>query len=243
MNISQIFQRFYFPIFLIYIVCSCVVGVVATLLFPTERTNIFWFGLIATELVLVVPFIVAGMFSLQHAPGQIGSRFGAIAPSLLLLSCFYVLAFWVLLFVNLFVTDLGNGFQIIMVILGAGTLVVALLFYLAMAGAEQGTETFSKSEDTPRVLSALIRNAEGNLADNESAKQLKTALGQIRESISYKLPATGNITRNERFLELAAKIRQITDDLRNESNEERFPFFTQELKRLQNAIPLIQAEL
>ncbi|MDR1141628.1 MAG: hypothetical protein LBL62_08045 [Planctomycetaceae bacterium] len=241
MHRTIILRRYYLPVILLYAVIATTILAVGLLLFPEGRTQLFWLSLGIAEFLLTMPFIVVTYLVYPNDQNVYGNRSGAILSILFTGSVAYVTVMFAFLAVNAFVVDLGFAGLSVQVLLTAAFAVFALLLQLAVAGAEQGTETFKNQADSPVLLAGLLQSAEQKLAAFGKPPENQNALKMLREDLLYKIPNIGKITTNPQYLQLAEKIRNISEKCcQPETNEEILQNIKTEIELLRTEIPIIQ---
>jgi hypothetical protein len=229
---------------LLYAVIATTILGIGLILFPEGRTQLFWLSLGIVELLITMPFLVVTYLVYPNDQKSYGNRSGAVLSLLFTGSVAYVTAMFVLLAVNTFVVDLGHVGLSVQVLLTAVFAVYALLLQLAVVGAEQGTETFNNQADSPVLLAGMLQSAEQKLAVLGKPPEVQTALKMLREDLLYKIPNTGKITINPQYLQLAERIRNISEQCcQPEINEETLQGIKTEIELLRTEIPLIQQSL
>jgi len=244
MNIIQIFRRYYLPAFLMYAVIATAIFGIALLLFPENRTNTFWFSLGIAELVLTMPFLTIAYVAYPKDQNIFGHRTPAI---LMLLSgsvSIYVAATFLLLAFNALVYDLGRGGLILQILLTACFIVFALSLQVAVAGAEQGTETFENPVDSPAMIASRIQSVEQRLSVLGKHSDIQASLKSLREDLTYKFPSAGKITSSELYQQFAARVRVLTENFSQPNlNDETLQNLKTEAEILRTEIPVIQQSL
>ncbi|MGL4593324.1 MAG: hypothetical protein ACRCUY_01195 [Thermoguttaceae bacterium] len=244
MDIMINLRRYYFPLFLLYALISGAIIAVGFILFPENRSHAFAVALFTVELLLAMPFLAFSGFVIKSKQTGYGYRIGGVLPLLQVVVLSYVVLMIGLLFCNLFIYDLGSAYLILQIVLTSVCMGFAVVLQIVVAGAEQGTEVFSKSALSPEMLVTMLKAAEMKRAGQQSDQNLVNSLVELREAIAYKLPSVGAITANTRYKILAENVRNLIDRLASPVVDGDYDSsIIQTIRFLKSEIVLIQSEL
>lgn len=208
MKLFQAFRKHYLPMFLLYVIVSTTVVLVANL-YREPASTTFWKNIAWAEILIFVLWLPFLWLS-RPTPTKVGSRQAAILPAVTLVVVAYVALAGATLIWNIFIEDLGNTGTTIQLILGATALVIGIALQMAMTHAEAGAERFAAGGQgtiaSPDVLSAHLMAAEGRLAADPALAPLRSALADLRGDLTSRLPHVGEITANADYASLCAKV-------------------------------------
>jgi len=244
-------QAFQYTILSGWFITALAIVLVAPLFVAEEyRSDYFWYRVLWAEVLCLLFWLSASFyFLISSAQKDSVSRFGGIAPTVLIVTAVYALLSFSVMVIHAFLSgsDTANHIHWILQVIFFAVAALSVVFLSVAREAATSGLAFDKAKaHSPKELHDLLAVQETSLR-GPVTHELRGIIKQLREGLVYSMNESASLAELPDYQELCREIEILCESVArlpsaNEENADRFNSLCQSAITLTTKVKLIASK-